>query len=83
MSEAKNGGPAFPRPSTPRGEAASDVGCNAQPGMSLLAYYAGEAMKGMLSAIGDIAEHQSREAIAAHSFAMAAAMVEEAKRWHA
>lgn len=80
MVEAKNGGPAFPRPRTNKTEA--DYGCTEQSGMSLLAYYAGEAMKGKLAAEGTPVA-QLRTDFCHECFELAAAMLEEAKLWHA
>lgn len=73
-----NGGPAFARPKSPKGEFTdSDVPC-AQTGMSLRDYFAAKAMQGFSASPSMIDSNDSRAIayVAAAAYAMADAMLE-------
>lgn len=71
IQEGKSGGPAFPRQRTPRSE--FDSGSNEQNGMTMLAYYAGQALPQVIAQCG-LSGTQADD-IARMSFEIAAAMV--------
>jgi hypothetical protein len=82
MNTEKTGGAAFP-----------ETKCNTthegllsetwtEGGMTLLDYFAAKTMESALSLFGKIPEHESgRELIAKQSYKMAAAMIEERKKY--
>ncbi len=70
MSDIKNGGPAFPWVDTLRLET--------HQGMTLLDWFAGQALAGVMS---DPNLNMEQEQIAAGSYSMAQAMLEKRKRY--
>ena len=74
MSKKNNGGPAFPGPDQ------GETTVNIHEGMSLLDYYAGEAMKGFLSR-GDSTSGISFSALVINSWEVAEMMIEKREEY--
>lgn len=77
ISETKSGGPAFARPGIPRTE--ESAGTTEQNGMTMLAYYAGQVLAGVVAKDG-IALPGDREYVADLCFDMADAMLAAGRR---
>ena len=78
-----NGGPAFPRPKSPKGEYTDSEVPGAQTGMSLRDYFAAKAMQGLCVDAGKQSlEDVERNipAAASISYAMADAMLAEREK---
>jgi hypothetical protein len=78
MNTEKTGGAAFPITK----DAGYQTTVVVENGMTLLDYFAAKTMESALSLFGKIPEHESgRELIAKQSYKMAAAMIEERKKY--